>query len=369
MQQVNNGMISEESTFLSTDAKEFDNLVGDKSNDREESKDITSDFESITDQESLIEKDSNQTEYECYSTEETSYTAESDVDKTPSVVNGESDQSTEVEEEKTIVKENGIQDSELTGVKERISENHVRDADNGFTGTNFAESMNGLPDLNLKENGDDVQNDIEKLFPVVQGPDRKAIVSFAEDTTDRTNERAAYRIGRRKRELGKNENNIQRDATFVTSKDRKVSPNAAEPNSMTSSNMASSHDTAPFDQQMSEIDRQNAAINAIINQQQEDILEQTRRTKEIINAVRRNIRGTIHTRRQEQRLQSHVIKGGGGGAGKQSVLARQNVRLANVNLNDISCDLPAHQVSRSNGGVMMPRNGGGVLPTKRRAKM
>ena len=94
-----------------------------------------------------------------------------------------------------------------------------------------------------------------------------------------------------------------------------------------------------------EIDNQNAAISALISQQHGDLLEQNQRTKEIIAAVRRNIRNSIQTKRQEQLVRQN----------KHLPAARQNVKLASVNLNDFSCDLPKQR----------PRI---LLPSKRRAK-
>ena len=93
------------------------------------------------------------------------------------------------------------------------------------------------------------------------------------------------------------------------------------------------------------IDNQNAAISALISQQHDDLMEQNLRTKEIIAAVRRNIRNTIQTKRQEQLVRQNKIL----------PVARQNMKLASVNLNEFTCDLPKQR----------PRI---LLPSKRRAK-
>ena len=164
------------------------------------------------------------------------------------------------------------------------------------------------------DNENDMGNDKQDIQHM---DDQKAEVTFAAVTAD------PVKKGYRSRKRSGGMSDLRRDATFVSSC----------PNKPLST--------------MSDIDKQNAAIHAIISQQQEDISEQTQRTKDIINAVRRNIRSTIQTRRQEQKNNRQS---------KHAALSRQNVKMANVNLNDSSGDMPDHQPPKM------------LLPSKRRVK-
>ncbi|KAL5264823.1 hypothetical protein ACHWQZ_G005782 [Mnemiopsis leidyi] len=103
--------------------------------------------------------------------------------------------------------------------------------------------------------------------------------------------------------------------------------------------------TNPPRRSAQDIDNQNAAISALISQQHNDLFEQTQRTKEIIAAVRRNIRNSIQNKRQEQLARQS----------KHLPAVRQNFKMTSVNLNDFSLDLPKQG----------PRI---LIPSKRRAK-
>ena len=101
----------------------------------------------------------------------------------------------------------------------------------------------------------------------------------------------------------------------------------------------------PLRRSAQDIDNQNAAISALISQQHDDLFEQTQRTKEIIAAVRRNIRNSIQNKRQEQLARQS----------KHLPVVRQNIKMTSVNLNEFSRDLPKQG----------PRI---LIPSKRRAK-
>lgn len=101
---------------------------------------------------------------------------------------------------------------------------------------------------------------------------------------------------------------LRRDVTFVT---------ARSPKTMTQ-----------FD-----INTQSAAISSIISQQHDNLFEQTQRTKELIAAVRRNIKHSIQSKRQEALLrQNRVLP-----------VARQHMKISSVMINDFGKDLPTQK--------------------------